>query len=448
MRYLSILILVLLPAMVFADYVPSGPYRFYNAEVDSSRVASGGPLRNYNDNGTWRTINPAFRLDGGKLVSDSGRHGVEADLSTNIVRLDWKGHILRLEVAPLFAYRRSVATRWKLADPNFTTRSYSDNTILIENIYPNVDLRIVNDPDGLKHSYTFHQAARDAFETWWQNNGAYDDIYIVNAIRLDVDSLGLSWTDSTGGFDLTESRDITGAVRLKLGAATRFFLRPTRIQPDTTDEWAVVYKRIIVIGGNPYLVEGFKWSTVRTWSDGDIYHDAEFGGKGNSGSNLGIVPDDKYASIFTMGASEGTMDSIYISAKRIGGTNDSITLFVYDDSSAHGGTDTVPAALIATADGYVVVSSSGYENFGTTISGSVSASTDYFLGGHNSNESNCYFEGTATATYDEVEETDPLPLSDPFGSLNDDNQYSMNIWVVYTVAGDGAVGQIMRLTIQ
>jgi hypothetical protein len=440
---LRLLAILLLPLMAVADYVPSGPYRYYNADADSSRVATGGPLRNYYDNGTWRAVNPNFSLVGGKLVSPFGRHKVQADLATNIVRLDWWDYILKLEVGALFAYQRSVATRWKLADPNFSNRSYIDNVITITDIYPDVDLRIINTPDGLKHSFTFHQAARDAFETWWQNNGKHEDIYIVNAIRLGVDSLGLSWVDSAGTFDLSTNRDITGAVRLKLGGATKFFLRPNRIMHDTADGWATVYKRVIIMAGDPYLVEGFKWTTIRDWPEGDIYHDAEFGGKGSTGSVVATTDGWKVACIYTSGGTAGTTDSIYITAKD-NGTDDSVFCFYYGDSADYGGSDTVPAALIDTGDNYIEVVTNTYATYGVAMSGgTIGASTNYWIGIADKTGGVVRVEAEAIATFDQVESTDAVPITDPWGTIGDDNQYKMAVWIIYTVAGDGPTPQVI-----
>lgn len=430
--------LLLLAATVSAEYLPSGSRSSYNADVDSSRLATGGPLRNYLDGSTWREIKTDLRLDNGALVSDSGFHSFHADLATNIVRLDWQGHILKLEVAPLFAYRRSTNTRTKLANPNFTNRSFSGSTITIRNIYPNVDLDIINTPDAMKHRFTFHQAARDAFDTWWANNGSLEDIYLVNTFRLDVDSLGLRWADSAGNFDMTSERDLTRYVRLKSGTLTKFFLTKTEVWLDAAPGGHLdLYKRLMLIGGTPYLAEGFRWVDARLIGDGPLKHDVTFGNESET-ADFNLSGNRKLGSPFMMGGTPGIADSIYSYNHNAWGDGpDLLQWVIYTDSSDHGGTDSVPAAMVDTTDSYITISGSNIALYGQEFTRTVnlSANTLYWL----MFQCNDAYYGRSAGTGNDRarrEVPDTRPLDNPSGAGAGWTEI-ISVYVVYSIGGDG-----------
>ena len=288
-KIVSLLIVAFPAADLFGQWVPSGPYTYYNAELDRTRIVGGGPLRNYYADGAWRSVNPEFRYVGNWLVSDSGYHKVAANLTTNVVWLNWRGHYLGIEVAPLYACRASTTERTKLADPSFTSRSWDGSIITIEDVYPGVDLEIENDPDALKHRYHFHPAARTALETWWQNNGQHDDMWVVNTFRLHIDSLNCNWSDKVSGFTLDSERELTLPVRIG-SAAAEFFLPNQVVELEATDgEQGSLSYRLLRIGGNAYLAEGFRWATVREWDAGTIGHYAVFGNKYNGNAKGAIA---------------------------------------------------------------------------------------------------------------------------------------------------------------
>ena len=125
-KIITALILILLVGWSKAEWVPSGERECYDSTTKLYRKATGGPPWNFQtDDDNWYKINPDFYLDNGWLKSDSGRHKVYAQLSTNTVWMEWSGHWLGLKIGPLFALRYSTKDTTRLANPDFSTRSYS-----------------------------------------------------------------------------------------------------------------------------------------------------------------------------------------------------------------------------------------------------------------------------------------------------------------------------------
>jgi hypothetical protein len=438
-----VLAILLLASPVWAGFEPSGPYTYYNPETGQTRVATGGPLRNYFDGSIWRKINPDFQAIGGQLVADSGYHKVITDPTENIIWLDWNGHTLGIKAGNLYAYRKSTDTRTPIATPDFTYRSYDANIITITGIYPNVDLEIENRTGHLRHRFIFHQAARDDFETWWQNNGQHDDIYVVNAFRLYVGQLNCDWRDQVGDFDLSVDRDITGLVELRYGDAAEFFLGDERVKLSTGPvDHTPLYKRVMLIGGNPYLAEGFKWTTVRVWNDGDIIHNATFGNQSETETASHSMADDETVAARFQGPNfSGTLDSVYAFVHDNWSVNDTAKFFIYSDSTVAG--QTYPGHILASASGRVAIFSAAatYGWKGDAVSVALTSGEYYWMGLNlaeiTTGGGTASINASAATGGDFNNIADPLPLIDPWDGGTVQVKV-LSIYGVYTLdTGDG-----------
>ncbi|MCK5020657.1 MAG: hypothetical protein KAS32_26795 [Candidatus Peribacteraceae bacterium] len=431
MRLISFILITVMTVGVQADWIPSGPRHYYDSHIDQSKISTGGPLLNYRDNGVWRSIKPEFVLDDGWLRSDSGVHQVAFNVGTNKIYYQQDGHILGLDIGNLYAYRKSTNERFWLASPDFNKRSYVGATVTFTDIYPNVDLTITNSSDDLTHYFTFSQLARDQIETWWQNTGQLDDIYIVNTFKVDASRLNLSLSDSVGSVSLDSESDITNLLTFGEGL---FYSQRGLVElhkPDSNSDR--LYRRMMRVNGETYLAEGFPWSEIRTWDQGSIGHNATFGNTSLGGSAGAIEPgtNNKISNKYVMNNENGTITSITVGIRDNWNGDDTVIAYVYDDNA------TFPNSLIDTAFIEVESSTISWVQGSSTMSGSLTASAVYWIGSQNitSVSANTALAYTSTSDLDGVLVTDPTPLDDPWsgGSVASRNTYS--IYITYTASG-------------
>ncbi len=442
----TILLIFLLAATASAQYLPSGPRADYNATVDSSMKATGGPLWNYEDANGWHRINPNFRLESGWLVADSGEHEAHADLATNTIWLEWNGHWMGLKVGPLYALRYSTKDTVRLAAPVFTNRSYSGNEITFTDIYPGVDVTITNTVSSLEHHFSFGADALASIETWWLNNGSLDDIYIVNSIRWIVDSLNCPMTDNLGALVLDEPRDITGKVEFMSEGTPLFAMQKSAVTNtgyiDNYDDYrkATLYNRVILLNDNVFHLEGFKYSDIRGWPGAGVSHSELFGNNNTTGDfNSGLVADDKISFNHTMNAETGTATKLHFRATNGGAGSGTVTGFIY----SHNVSDD-PDALLATSTSTATVNVQAYTEYNVDISYSLEASTEYWIGIQNQGANTMRIQDNGSDDLDSKQNTDALPLEDPH-SAGLEQSINAYIWIVYTVSGGATSGRIIMI---
>ena len=429
MRQLLLALLIsVLSSTALADWVPSGRISDFNAAIDRTRTVSGGPSWNYLDGATWRKINADFRQVGQNMVSDSGNHKVQSDGERT--RMKWGDFIIKQRIRGLFAYRRSTHNRIKLADPNFTNKATSGNVITITDCYPGVDVEIINEPDQLKIHYVFHDSFRATFENWWQANGSPADAYVVNLIELDVDSLGLVWRDSTGIFDLNTSRDLDGVVPLTKDDVVQFFL--TRTDYRSGDNSDRLYQRIIRDGPTKYLAEGFPWAVVRDWPAGDIEHGATIGNETTSSEANWGTTGVTQTMPYTTDGTGGNADSVHIRVRN-GGTNDVIQGLIYTSSASE------PAALVdSTATLTITSNTMTTYNLAFLVNGSLSATTEYYIGMINTSTNLCVNAVTSSGGPGVTYRQGTTSIVDPFGTkTGTDAGYEFHCLVYYSAGGGG-----------
>jgi len=421
-------VLLLVPVVALAEWVPSGRIKDFNADLNRTRTVSGGPSWNYLDGATWRKINTDWRQQGQSLISDSSFHKVQTDGER--IRMKWGDFIIKQRIDSLYAYRRSTHQRVALAGPDFSNKTFSGNTVTLTNCYPGVDVKIINEPDQVSIKYIFHDAFRTTFENWWQANGAPADAYVVTLIQLDVDSLGLQWRDSMGTFDLNTSRDLEGVVPLTLNDVAQFFL--TRTDYRSGNNFDRLYQRIIRNGPRRYLAEGFPWAVVRTWSAGDIEHTATFGETPTaSEANWGSTGVTQTMPETTDGTG-GVADSVDIRVRN-GGTNDVIHGLIYTSSGGEPGTLVDSTASLTITSNTQTVYTLLFEN-GVTLS----ASTEYYIGMINTSTNSIINSIASSGGPGVTYRQGTTSIQDPFGTkTGTDANYMFYCLVYYEVGGGG-----------
>jgi len=144
----------------------------------------------------------------------------------------------------------------------------------------------------------------------------------------------------------------------------------------------------------------------------------------DSGTNL-------YGSKYTS-SSGGTLTNAYINGHDNWNGTDTIVVLIYDDTGGY------PHVLIGESN-EILISSSSYQWWSASISGTISASTDYwvFLRNKTIGASSVRIHNDAN-TISGYRTADPSPTNDPFvdgATVNNNSEYS--IYITYTASGGG-----------
>ncbi len=146
------------------------------------------------------------------------------------------------------------------------------------------------------------------------------------------------------------------------------------------------------------------------------------------GNNLGT---NVYGSKYTP-SSGGILTTAYINGHNNWNGTDTIVVLIYDDTGGY------PHALISESS-EIVISSSSYQWWSATISGTIVASSDYWLFVRNKTvgSSSVRIHNDAN-TISGYRASDASPTDDPFASgatVNNNSEYS--IYITYTASGGG-----------
>lgn len=418
--------------VIAQDWVPSGTHTWYNVDLNKTRVHGGGPPYNYQNpaDGIWKATNLTWVASGGNLFNLTNGHRSMIDGTTNIIKYEKEGHIIRQRAYALLAYRRSTHQRVLLDDtPDFSNRSFNDSIVTYTDIFPNVDLEIITRLGSLASHWVFHQAARDQFGTWWANNGSPSDAYWAVATRFDIDSLGgdVSLHDSTGQMDVSVDIDIKRRMDFKSDGNSLFHCPPEYL--DQFIPWVSgdgegtswpVYRRIVHISGKKYLIEGVKWTDAQQVPVGDISHDTEFGNNTIYGSNASL--NNRQRGTTAVPASSGTMDSITFYTA--GGAVPNVHGAIYN---AAGTTLIDSSAELQAMDG-------GWNSSPVLLGASITGSTTYTLW--------CWGGNTVTKAGAEAGVTRYQNTGQSYGAWpatitlgNTDVDEAISIYAVYTIDG-------------
>ena len=361
-----------------------------------------------------------------------GHHRVFAD-STGAAIYSKGGHFLGTKTTQLIKFNKLDSTSVFLKSSLPDSVTFSDNAITFHGIFPGVDKQLVNDPfffEEYRETFIFHQEARDSLATW----GPWVNRLLGTVTRLDTDSLNLSLRDASGLFNITSTgRETDGWVGFEDGGNRIFSVAQSSLNTSDSTTSIPVRKRIVLVGGTPYLVELFDPIAADALPAVDIWHNATFGV--TIATDLGTVLEDRqFGGVATSGVA-GTLDSITMSTD-CGSTNHDTRFAVFLWTGAGGtGDDFVDsiAAFTATDDS----GTPSWKSHAVINNASILASTDYILVGWTEAAASTHqarFTNNAlyTGSYDQSRSYDAI-WQDPFDhSASEDGEWRVSIYGTYT----------------
>lgn len=373
MRWL--IIFLLLTGTALADPTPIGPASWVNSDSSITRAMGmgGTPTLNYQKaDSTWDFIVDDWVQVGNKQIWKSvrGNHRVFAD-STGAAIYAKGDHYLGTKTTHLIKFDKSDST-WQTLKTNMPDSvTMSGRTITFHNIFPGVDKRLVNNAKGFKmfaEQFILHDEARDTIATY----GPWAGYLLGTATQLNVDSLNLLWKDAAGLFDITSAGRMTDGWIKGMDADTMVWtIANSYLQTTDSTTSIVVHKRIVLLGGTPYLVELFNPVPTASLPDGDIWHYATFGETDAENNDLAI--DDKQICLRAIPGSSGDADSLtaYLEVTSV---NKKIRLALVD-----WGVDDNHDLIDTTAEFLVVVQEFAWVSRPLLNSQSITSGTDYGL---------------------------------------------------------------------
>lgn len=316
-RLTLLAIVLLLGATALADPIPIGISSTYDSTTGktSRSIGPGGePTLNYQKDGVWDFIVDDWVQVGNKQIWKSvrGNHRVFAD-STGAAIYAKGNHYLGTQTTHLIKFNKADSTWQTLKSSLPSSVTTSENTITFHNIFPGVDKSLRNNAKVLQQyaeTFIFHQEARDTIATY----GPWTGYLLGTATRLNVDSLNLSWKDAAGLFDITSAGRMTDGWIKGMDADTMVWtIAQTYLHTANSVTSIVVHKRVVLIGGNPYLVELFNPVPTASYPDGDIWHNATFGHTDAEANSMTI--ENTQVGMRAIPGSSGDADSITVYAE-------------------------------------------------------------------------------------------------------------------------------------
>ena len=233
-------------------------------------------------------------------------------------------------------------------------------------------------------------------------------------------------------------------IRFKVDNIPIFYLRESKVDNmpfiDNSDDYrtADLYNRIILIDGNIYHCEGFRYSDIRQWPGDGVYHNETFGQTTEySSTSRGITTGLQNVIEATLTEAATTVSFSYMGHDSWS-NDDPVYAVIYEDDGNEPG-----AVVEKSTDSAAVTNQAGYELITIPIVTSLSASTDYFIGIWNNSSSTTRIGGAAStgATNFETRTVATYPtIVDPWDTSDDQNLGTGNYWTMYmtyTVSGGG-----------
>jgi hypothetical protein len=439
-------IVLLLGATAWGQPVPIGPASWINSDSSVTRaIGMGGtPTLNYQKSDqTWDFIVDDWVQVGNRQVWKSvrGNHRVFAD-STGAAIYAKGNHYLGTQTTHLIKYNIGTKT-WQTLKTNMPDSvTMSGRTITFHNIFPGIDKRLVNNAKVFQRyaeTFIFHQQARDTITTAY---GPWTGYLLGTATRLNVDSLNLSWKDAAGLFDITSAGRMTDGWVKGIDADTMVWtIAQSYLQTEDSTTSIVVHKRIVLLSGNPYLVELFNPVFTASLPAGDIWHGAVFGHQDIEGSEVTIT--NTYTGGVFAAPSTGVADSITIYANVTTAAKDArCSLYKRTSGGNSDQIDTTQEINLSVAEQWWTFD---LQNAQTITSGDRYVLWAWSDGG--SGDSKVHF---GSSTGDTVAQKSPKiyaenTWADPIVSPTWNTNLVMTIYCTYTEAGAPAAGRRKRV---
>jgi len=274
MKYLLIMLLllpVLLPAQTPIDY------KKWQIEENKFGIQFGGMPANYynEDSAKWVEIQTYWESWNKGYKAVNSKHRVYVDTLDDIIGFVIKdtignNHKLGMQVGPLFFFHKPSQDTVRIASSAMSGYSMSGDTVTVKNVYPQVNLLIINNPDGITHQLQFGAKADSALDAQWVALGSNQNVFVVNTFRFILDSLYGTLHDDEGQIDTSTAHDIVGQITFKALGKRIFSTRYSHVWQDTLT--APLYNRLHLFGGKLFLLEGYRMVDVVDWPDGGYKH--------------------------------------------------------------------------------------------------------------------------------------------------------------------------------
>jgi hypothetical protein len=316
MRYV-IALLFIVTSVQAQNLQPTGTHSWRDTIANRNVHAMGSPTPiNYYENGEWdRIVSHWVQVNDTIWKVERGNHKVYAMENGQAYYVRPHGgvrHALGTETVRLIKFNTTDSTWTTLFTPTIDSVTIQQgvdeldpSSLIYHDIFPGVDKTLIYSRGRYHERYTFHQEARDTLT----NHMPWADYWLGTATLLDTDSLNLTLHDSIGQFvPGVAGRIISGWVKFQKSGQTVFALSREHLWNTDGASEVVVHKRVVIIGGQPYLVELFDPVPTNTWADGDIWHDAGFGSETEGSSDYSL--EGQFNSLLGIAPTSGTGDSI------------------------------------------------------------------------------------------------------------------------------------------
>ncbi len=438
-------------SMILADppsgIAGTGP----NSWFDSTRAvtiramsSSAIPMNYLNDDSTWTCIDVDWEIHNDtiwKVVKGKHRtYAMENGWTYYVVPRGGIRHAIGTRTSSLIKFNLSDSSYDLLSSASYDSMTVDRSVITHWNIFPGVHKRLQYFNTWYREQFVFTQEARDSLA----GQGPWANRMLATVTRLDVDSLNLDIYDSLGQVSWSSIGRMTDTwLKFRDGDSVVFTLPSSYVRGidtigDSTLTGPRVHKRLVLIGGQPFLVEMFNPVPIAQWPDGPVEHSALFGNNVIEASALWHY-DSPYGFIGTP-SSSGTLDSIrgycdgwfgYTSYQKFG-------LYIHrPDSSCE-----LPAFVDSCAE--VTTISPAWYSGAAYLNGTITSGQSYVIvvWGDNRDTSlpRIYYQsnpGTNDTTYSWAEIYGAWPASVCDAGRDPDEQFSLVAYYTEAAAGRG-----------
>lgn len=356
MKRFFLILLLLVPTVAGAQPTPVGQNRWQ--KDDGKFISTFGanyPLTYQQENQAWDDIAPDW-----VVVNDTtakvvrGIHKLFAFKNGNVYYVRPHAgvrHALGLRTSKLIKFKLADSSYTILSDVTYDSISISGPILTYHNIFPGIDRVCVYDNAFYQDKFVFNQAARDTLSM----QGPWAGYMLGVVSKIDKDSLYLSLKDRAGIFSPTVGGRITdGWITCVKSDTIMFCLQQSFLETHDSVTSVAVHKRVVTLGGTPYLVELFNPIPTASWPDGPIWHNVVYGYDTSVFVQAWAIENFASGMSFTAISTSGTIDSI-MAMLRGDELNNKGRMAVFSDDGSGGYTvvDSVLAFKIGNSGNYV-----------------------------------------------------------------------------------------------
>lgn len=307
-----------------AELVPTGPSSWTNTETGkTSRAfwnAPTPPAICYQDTaGTWQFIEDDWQQIGQKQAWKNlqGPHRMWCDSTGQVIYAKWGGgqwHYLGMKPPILIKFNKADSSYDVLATMATDSISVAGGVVTFHDAFTSgIDVQIVNRGKVFQncspYRFIFHQAGRDTLG----DHGPWGNRMVGTSTRLVIDSLNVPLRNGEDTLVIDENGVIIDGP---LGIGNLSNIMRTYLYHEDSVTTIPIRKRLVLIGGNPYLIELFDAADANALPNGVIAHDATFGPTEIPASTGNATIENTVAYDGATPSTSGTLDSLtaYVAA--------------------------------------------------------------------------------------------------------------------------------------